>query len=234
MNRLSIGYAYRNSEGGIRRGPVSLAQDLGPLEGLLVDNNYKMRYNSDRSPANTIIRGEYKMTRRSNVTMLVSAAVGAALLILLALAFFLPGGGRPAPGDPAPDFDLVLLDGSEVSLSNLQGQVVVLNFWASWCMPCREEAPDLQAVWETYRDKDVVLLGIGYKDAADAMQAFMEEFRLTYPNGVDPQGRIGRAYGVTAVPETFVIDAAGRVARFYVGQVSAADLAQQLAQLVAP
>lgn len=174
------------------------------------------------------------MTKRSNVTMFVSIAVGAALLILLALAFFLPGGGRPAPGDPAPDFDLVLLDGTEVSLSDLQGQVVVLNFWASWCMPCREEAPDLQAVWEAYQDEDVVLIGIGHKDAEDASQAFVEEFRLTYPNGVDPKGRISRAYGVTAVPETFVIDAAGKVVRFYVGQVSAADLRQQLAQLIAP
>ncbi len=174
------------------------------------------------------------MTKKGNVTTLVSAAVGLALLALLAFAFFSPSGGRPAQGELAPDFALTLFDGAEISLSELRGQVVVLNFWASWCSPCREEAPALQAIWETYQNEGVILLGVSYKDAEDVSRAFVQEFGLTYPNGPDPRGRIGRAYGVTAVPETFIIDAEGKVAWFYIGQVTADELAQRLAQMTEP
>lgn len=172
------------------------------------------------------------MTKRNNVTTFVSAAIGLALLALLAFAIFSPSGGRPLQGELAPDFTLTLLDGAQMSLSDLRGQVVVLNFWSSWCAPCREEAPDLQAIWETYQDKEVVFLGVSYKDAEDVSRAFVQELGLTYLNGADPRGRISRAYGVTAVPETFVIDAEGKVAWFYVGQVVAEDLAQRLAQMI--
>jgi cytochrome c biogenesis protein CcmG/thiol:disulfide interchange protein DsbE len=169
--------------------------------------------------------------KRHNVTGIVSAVVGLGLLAVLAFAFFAPSGGRPAQGEPAPDFTVTLLDGSKASLSDLRGQVVVLNFWASWCNPCRQEAPALQRVWETYRDRGVLFVGVSYKDAEDASRAFVQEFGLTYPNGTDLKGDIGRTYGVTGVPETFIIDAQGRVARFYLGEIQAEELAQSLAQM---
>jgi len=170
--------------------------------------------------------------RKSSVTTGVSVIVGVGLLALLAFAFLSPSGGRPQQGQPAPDFTLVSLDGFEISPSDLQGQVVVLNFWASWCTPCRQEAPALQAVWETYKGQGVVFLGVSYKDAEDASRAFVEEFGITYPNGTDLGGRIGRLYGVTGVPETFIIDAQGKVAWFHMGELQAGVLEQQLAQMI--
>ena len=173
----------------------------------------------------------FSSNKQSNVTSIISVVVGLGLLALLAFAFFSPEGGRPLEGDPAPDFSITLLDGSEVSLSDLRGQVVVLNFWASWCDPCRQEAPSLQEVWETYEGKGVTFLGVSYKDAEDASRAFVQEFGLTYLNGTDPRDRISRAYGITGVPETFIIDAEGKIVQFYVGEVRPEELARRLAQL---
>ncbi len=166
-----------------------------------------------------------------NVSRIISVVIGVGLLALLAFALLSPDGGRPQPGEPAPDFSLTLLDGSEISLSDLRGQVVVINFWASYCGPCRQEAPELQAVWERYKGAGVVLLGLSYKDAEDASRAFLEDLGITYLNGADRRGKIGRAYGITAVPETFVIDAEGKVAWLRIGEVQAGELAQQLADL---
>jgi cytochrome c biogenesis protein CcmG/thiol:disulfide interchange protein DsbE len=158
-------------------------------------------------------------------------AVGLVILALLAYGLFSSRpAGRPQRGENAPDFTLALLDGSDVTLSDLRGQVVVLNFWASWCSPCRREAPALQRVWETYQDRDVAFVGVTYRDAKDASLAFIQEYGLTYPNGLDEQGQISDDYGVTAVPETYVIDREGRVAWFQIGEVQAETLARQVEQ----
>jgi len=192
-----------------------------------------MRYNSIQ-PLGTHQSPQERLKVTHNLTRIISIVFGLGLLALLAFAFFSPGGGRPVQGDSAPDFSLVLFDGSEVSLSNLRGQVVVLNFWASWCDPCRQEASDLQKVWEMYEGKGVVFLGLSYKNAEEDSRAFVKELGITYRNGADdPRGKISRAYGVTAVPETFVIDAEGKVAWVYIGEVQADELVQRLAQMVA-
>jgi cytochrome c biogenesis protein CcmG/thiol:disulfide interchange protein DsbE len=135
---------------------------------------------------------------------------------------------RPQRGETAPDFALTLLDGTQITLSELRGQVVVLNFWASWCSPCRREAPALQSVWESYQDQGVAFVGVTYRDAKDASLAFIDEYGLTYPNGLDEMGRISGDYGVTAVPETYVIDRAGQVSWFRIGEVQADELAHQV------
>jgi cytochrome c biogenesis protein CcmG/thiol:disulfide interchange protein DsbE len=156
-------------------------------------------------------------------------------LALLAYGFLSAGEkGRPQPGEPVPDFTLELLNGtdgqrpSEVSLADFRGQIVVLNFWASWCAPCRREASDLQSVWEQYQDQGVAFIGVTYHDAEGASLAFIEEYGITYPNGVDTRGRISRDYGVVAVPETYVIDRAGRLSWFQIGELQAETLIRQL------
>ena len=154
-----------------------------------------------------------------------------ALVGLVAFGFFSSGKSRPQSGETAPNLSLSLLDGSQVTLRDMRGQVVVLNFWASWCDPCLREAPDLQQVWEQYQDRGVVFLGVTFHDAKGASQAFVERFGLTYPNGVDERGRISEAYGVVAVPETFVIDREGKIAFIHVGEVEAEALIEDLETL---
>ena len=166
---------------------------------------------------------------KRNLSTHLTIAIGLVLLALLTYGFVSSRhGGRPQPGELAPDFSLTLMDGSELALSELQGQVVVLNFWASWCSPCRREAPAFQSVWESTKDQGVTFVGITYLDAKDASVAFIEEYGITYPNGVDEMGRISDDYGVAAVPETYVIDREGRVTWFQIGEVQADVLVREL------
>jgi peroxiredoxin len=133
----------------------------------------------------------------------------------------------------APDFTLDLLDGSAVTLSDLRGQVVVVNFWATWCPPCEDELPDLQTVWEAYQAEGVVLLGVAFDDEASPVQEMASRFGVTYPLGLEAGDRISSAYGVTAVPETFVVDQEGRVAYIHIGPVTGETLRVELDRLLA-
>jgi cytochrome c biogenesis protein CcmG/thiol:disulfide interchange protein DsbE len=124
----------------------------------------------------------------------------------------------------APDFSMTTFEGSPFSLTEQRGKVVIINFWASWCLPCRAEAPALQAVWERYRDQGVVVVGIAYLDSDSDARAFIEEFGLTYPNGPDLRTEISRVYRVEGVPETFIINQNGNIANFIYGAVSETQL----------
>lgn len=139
---------------------------------------------------------------------------------------------RPSAGQPAPDFRLTLLDGSTLSLADLRGQVVVLNIWASWCPPCTEELPALQSVWTSYQDADVVLVGAAYQENEKDVRAAVESYGLTYPIGLDTNDRIASTYGITGVPETFIIDAEGRIAYVHIGPITADQLTQEMESLV--
>lgn len=126
-------------------------------------------------------------------------------------------GDRPA----APDLALPVLGGDEKrSLADLRGQVVVLNFWASWCDPCKTEAPELENAQQRLEESgDGTVLGVTYRDATRDSQRFMEEFGLTYPSVRDVDGRLAKEYGTRALPETFVIDREGRVVAMSRGAV---------------
>jgi len=137
-------------------------------------------------------------------------------------------------GSPAPEVDLTALDGSSLNLADQRGRVVVINFFASWCPPCREEAAGVQQVWNDYQLRGVQFYGIAYKDAASPAQAFLNEFGVTYPSAIDPGSRTARAYGITGVPETFVIDQQGQLARHFPGPVTREQLSQELEKLVHP
>ncbi len=120
----------------------------------------------------------------------------------------------------APTFDLPRLDDdATLSLASLRGQGVVINFWASWCAPCRDEAPVLEAAWERYGDEGLVVLGIDREDTEGDARDFIEEFALTYPNVRDAQDELEIPYGLTGFPETYFVDRRGRLVAHIPGPV---------------
>ena len=120
-------------------------------------------------------------------------------------------------GKPAPDFSLTLFDGRIVRLSDFRGKVVFLNFWASWCPPCRAEARLLEQSWQRYKDQGVVFLGVDIQDTEEAGRRFIQEFGITYMNGRDPNNRVAIDYGVYGIPETFFVDKDGRITYKHIG-----------------
>ena len=131
---------------------------------------------------------------------------------------------------PAPDFVLTTYDGQRLQLSDFRGQVVLLNFWASWCPPCRVEAPVLQRAAERLDSAGLVVIGIDVWDDAAQARAFLDEFGVTYPNVEDTTRSIPVEFGVTGLPETFVISRSGVLVSRWVGPIND----EQLADLVAP
>jgi len=150
---------------------------------------------------------------------LLPSFAGALVLTVLVWGFLKPGPPSVQVGERAPAFTLPLLDGDRTSLKELRGQVVVLNFWASWCGPCRLEAPVLEQVWQDYGGDEVAFVGIAHNDVPQRAQDFVENHGITFPNGLDVTGEIAEAYGLHAVPETFVIDGEGVVQAYHRGAI---------------
>jgi cytochrome c biogenesis protein CcmG, thiol:disulfide interchange protein DsbE len=158
---------------------------------------------------------------------------------ILALALFRTNQSSPTSG-PAPDFELTLFEGypgnagkNPVKLSDLKGKPVVLNFWASWCVPCAQEAADLQAVYEKYKDR-VVFLGVDWTDIEGDARNYLQRFGITYANGPDLQTRIGPRYHITGVPETYVMDQDGNVKFTKISPLTVAELSAVLDGLLQP
>lgn len=156
-------------------------------------------------------------------------AIGLVVLLFALLAWSLvrdEGGdlaAAAARGDrpQAPDFTLERLDGDgTLTLSSLRGKAVVLNTWASWCIPCKEEAPYLEQVWRENRSRGLVVLGLNAKDLRSDARSFVDRFDLTFPVVRDGSGDAIKKYGITGFPETFVLDREGRVVEAFVGAVN--------------
>ncbi|NUQ38018.1 MAG: redoxin domain-containing protein [Caldilineales bacterium] len=172
-------------------------------------------------------------SRRGGVILFGALAlVGIGLLAVFYYGILNPPSRRASEG-LAPDFQITTYDGEAMALSDFRGTPVVLNFWASWCVPCRDEQPLLQAYWQRYQG-EVVFLGLNYLDQRPNALAYLAEFGVTYPNGPDMGSRIYSAYRVQGVPETFFIDAAGQVQGVHVGPMTARDLEQRISQLLNP
>lgn len=158
-----------------------------------------------------------------------------ALLGLLAYGLKVAGpssGLVSVPKGPARPFSLALFDGSKVSLSDLKGKIVVMNFWGSWCVPCQAEAPVLERTARTYRDKGVLFIGVDTWDNEPDAKNFLRQYGVTYANGMDDKGQITIDYGVSGVPETYFIDRDGQLVRKYIGPMSDFQLTSYLEEML--
>ena len=136
------------------------------------------------------------------------------------------------PRGPAQDFQLHLFTGGDFRLSEQRGKLVLVNFWASWCPPCRDEAPVLERAWQRYQDRGVVLVGVDIWDADQDARAFLRQFGVTYPNGLDQNGSAAVDYGLTGIPETFFIRSDGTVARHWIGPLTDEQIAALIEELL--
>ncbi|MCY3904551.1 MAG: TlpA disulfide reductase family protein [Caldilineaceae bacterium] len=148
--------------------------------------------------------------------------VGVILLFIVLLAVGLwktIKDGQRAAGE-APELSFATFDGEEVVLRDLRGKGVVVNFWASWCAPCREEAALLEQTWRREKENGIVFLGLDYLDQEPAALAYLAEFDVTYPNGPDLRSRAARRYRIQGVPETFFISPEGKIVDIVVGPIA--------------
>jgi cytochrome c biogenesis protein CcmG/thiol:disulfide interchange protein DsbE len=173
----------------------------------------------------------------SGPTLNRKALVAGLLVVLPLLAILVANLGRdphsvrsPLIGRAAPAFALPPVDGGPpVTLESLQGRPVVINFWATWCVPCYQEHPALNGAARAMQG-DVQFLGVVYEDETSRVQAFLQERGNAYPSLLDEGGRTAIAYGVYGVPETYFLDAAGRIVEKYVGPLDPATIARLVSQ----
>jgi peroxiredoxin len=151
----------------------------------------------------------------------ISAAVLAYVVVLL-VQFAKPSYRQGEPsvaGRPAPDFAFTL-DGQPTKLTALEGKIVVLNFWATWCPPCVEETPSLEQMYRQLASSGVAVLGVSVDEDAAAYRKFLVDNHITFPTTRDPSADIPRAYGTSLYPETYIIGRNGRIVRTLIGEQS--------------
>ncbi len=181
---------------------------------------------------------EVKAAPARRRTVGLAAALGLLLVLMVVLAFGLrPKTSTVLQGHPAPNFDVTAFNGEfsgkRFTLADLRGQVIVLNFFASWCVECDKEMPALEQAWRDYRAKGVWLVGVEYLDIDSAGLAYLARFGTTYPSGPDIGSRMFQNYQSTGVPETFFIDRQGVVQHVQIGPIDQAQLYALLDQLTA-
>ena len=176
---------------------------------------------------------------RTNLRVAVATAIGLAVIGFVAIMGWglsnkesVTGlSGATRIGRPAPQFVLKLFDGAEVELSQFDGPVVV-NFWASWCAPCREEALGLERTFQRFREDSVGFIGVDVQDSEESAIAYLQEFDVTYPNGMDTDGTITVDYGVVGLPVTFFIGTNGIIERRWVGSIPESQIVAWVRELL--
>jgi cytochrome c biogenesis protein CcmG/thiol:disulfide interchange protein DsbE len=161
-------------------------------------------------------------TTRRWVTISIWAGV-LGLLALLGFGLVRAQQGPVAVGARAPEFTLTTFGGDEVHTSDLLGKVMVVNFWASWCKPCEQEALELELAYQMYKDQGVEFLGVDYVDTETEALAYLDKFDITYPNGPDLGTYISQVYRMRGVPETYIVGPDGRIRAVQIGPYTSVD-----------
>jgi thiol-disulfide isomerase/thioredoxin len=162
---------------------------------------------------------------------------GAAVVLVLALGASPADGQSVKPGAPAPQIDLPALGGGRVELSKLRGHPVVMSFWGTWCLPCREEFPELVRLHTSYADSGLRVLGINGRDqelSTKAVQWFVNEFAVPFPIALDQRGRARIAFRLVGLPTTIFIDSAGIVQQIHRGAISREELNRGVSLIFPP
>lgn len=145
-------------------------------------------------------------------------------LVILALALRRSQQGPITIGQTVPPIELNTFEGQVLNTQGMLGKVVVLNFWASWCVPCESEAAELQQAWEYYQPGGkVVFLGVDYVDTEPEAKEYLNKFKITYPNGPDLRTQISQAFRIRGVPETYLIDQNGKLVYAKIGPFESLD-----------
>jgi cytochrome c biogenesis protein CcmG/thiol:disulfide interchange protein DsbE len=178
-----------------------------------------------------------KREKRLVIICLVSM-LNVGLLVFILIQLLTPASQAvkdPLVGHPAPDFTLVMLNASslengKLSLSSFRGKPVVLNFWASWCRPCKEELPLLENTWKQLQaqHKGIVFLGINFQESSKDAARFLQQYGITYQAGLDTDGSIANKYNVTSLPQTFFIDRNGTITGREPQELTAKELSRDL------
>lgn len=171
---------------------------------------------------------ETAQPRRSSMLSmggLVAFGLVIALLVIVGIGLQRASQGPLVIGDEVPNIKIETFDGQIINTTEHAGKILVINFWASWCKPCEQEAADLEEAWRYYQESgEVLFIGVDYVDTEPQALAYLERFDITYPNGPDKASRISDVFRTTGVPETYIIDKEGRLANFllgpYIGGVS--------------
>ncbi len=191
-------------------------------------------------PSGQFTRGrKSRRSRRRVIIILVVSLINLALLVLLGSQLLTPAQNQsnasssPLISHPAPDFTLAVLSAhagtaSKMHLADLKGKPIVLNFWASWCDPCKHEAPLLQATWQSVHSQGIIFLGIDFQDTRSDGLNFLQKYGITYLNVVDDTGSTAINYGVSGVPETFFLDRHGVIVSKVIGELTEQTLQSNL------
>lgn len=134
-------------------------------------------------------------------------------------------------GAPAPDFTLPRLGGGDVRLSDYRGQVVLVNFWATWCGPCRAEMPEIEHAYRAYRDAGFVAIGVNQLEPEPEVRAFVDKYQLTWLFVLDQDGAVSQRWSVLGIPQSYLIDREGKIVKSWLGPLSRQELEHELQRL---
>jgi cytochrome c biogenesis protein CcmG, thiol:disulfide interchange protein DsbE len=201
--------------------------------------DFHMSELAENAPVQESVR-KHKRRRRIAIFCVVSL-LNVGLLALILTQLLTPAThpvSDPLVGHPAPNFSLVMLHSatgkSALSLSNFKGKPIVLNFWASWCQPCKEELPLLENAWKQAQaqQKDIVFLGIDFQESSSDATSFLQLYGITYLVGLDTNGSIASKYRVTSLPQTIFIDRNGTVTSRESQELTAQELSKNLQLII--